>query len=216
MSIFQLKYKQIKCPLSSDILSIGMFVCRIVCFVLQGHFNTWLDSAPVSVTNWYKPHLFCKTQLHLLDVYNGEVIKTNELNDIFTFNSNHYFANNCSAIAPYKIYGAYVWVDIPCNKTMNAWYVCQTAKRKPALQTSVITKDTCDEGWILVKGTGKCFMVMKPRHKISFFSAKYVCHTRNSSLLSITAPSPGYTEAEHDTILSAFSKAVTDDRRAKL
>ena len=130
MSIFQLKYKQIKCPLSSDILSINMFVCRIVCFILQGHFNTWLDSTPVSVTNWYKPHLFSKTQFHLLDVYNGEVIKTNELNDIFTFNSNHYFANNWSAIAPYKIYGAYVWVDIPCNKTMNAWYVCQTVKKK--------------------------------------------------------------------------------------
>ena len=194
---------------------------QFVCFTFQGQFNTWLDGTPVSVSNWYNPKLLSDTQLNLLDVYNGEVVKTDRQTDIFTFNSsekhsNYYYTNNCSAIAPYKFYGAYVWVDIPCNKTVNAWYVCQTSRRKPALQTSVITNETCDEGWILVAGTGKCFIVLKPQHEISFLSAKYVCNVRNSSLLSITTQSSAYTEAEHKTILSAFAKAVTDERRAKL
>ena len=190
-----------------------MYLYGIVCFVIQGHFTTWLDDTPVTVSNWYKPYFLNETQLNLLDIYNGEIIKRNRQRDIFTFNSlekhyDHYDTNNCSAIAPYKIGGVYVWVDVPCNKSMNAWYVCQTSRRKPALQTSVITNETCDEGWILVEGTGKCFIVMKPQHAMSFLSAEYVCHARNSTLLSITTPSPGFTEAEYKTIFSAFSSAT--------
>ena len=190
-------------------------------FVIQGHFNTWLDDTPVAVTNWNKPNFLSETHLSVLDIYDDEVVKKNRRTNIFTFNSSEKYSkdnytNNCSAIAPYKIYGAYVWVEIPCHKTMNVWYVCETSRRKPALQAALIRNETCDEGWILVEGTGKCFMVMKPRHEMSFLSANYVCHARNSSLLSITAPSPGYTEAEHEIILGAFSKAVISDGIAKL
>ena len=82
----------------------------------------------------------------------------------------------------------YPWVTIPCDEKLHATYICQPIYQ--LVFTEQRTPDTrkmkCDNGWLLLKNTIKCFLVLNiGDHEISYYDSEYMCYLRNASLFTV-------------------------------
>ena len=57
----------------------------------------------------------------------------------------------------------YPWMTIPCDEKLHATYICQPSYRLVFAEqkTPDKRKMKCDNGWLLLQNTIKCFLVLK-------------------------------------------------------
>ena len=103
-----------------------------------------------------------------------------------------FLADNCTIVVPFTVLGLSVWVTIPCDRTVNAAYVCQNYIRRSEIYNPAPITETCEQGWFLLKGTGKCYIALKATFNISYRHASDECKSRDSAILSMTVYNHGY------------------------
>ena len=130
-------------------------------------------------------------QFKLLIVSDGRLYKTIEKEHQFTLSTSteSFLADNCAIILPFTVHGLSVWATLPCDDTVNAAFVCQKNRRRAEIYNPAPTTETCEQGWFLLKGTGKCYIALKPSFNISYWHASNECKSINSSILSMTVSS---------------------------
>ena len=81
------------------------------------------------------------------------------------------------------------WISVPCNKTFEATFVCKKAAKREPVNFSLALNPpniTCQDGWIQIKGSSKCQILLKtPTKSISFDETKDICSSVGGSVFAV-------------------------------
>ena len=102
------------------------------------------------------------------------------------------------------------WILVPCEDKFEAIYVCIPrqfafgSKYQQSMQES-LTQQKCDNGWLMLGGSRKCYVVFRTSHKLSFNEGQSQCSKLNSSLMSMrTSVRPPIPNKEEYQIKNMF------------
>ena len=152
----------------------------------------------MTLTNWLEPKVqydfvtseILKETIMIVDGHVKQVIKNERPEVSLTENQPLFsFLKNCTAGYPSLYYSVFHWGVIGCDEQIQAAYVCQKSTTVQNL-TVHHANDTCDEGWVLLAGTQKCYLLLKPTPNITFVDSQRICE-RNSHLLRVPTCSIG-------------------------
>ena len=181
-----------------------MFYC-----VLQGNFTNWLDGKPLTIIHWLDEDVHKKyiwREGDKKEVFTSENVKIDTIVSKKRSGQNllQFDFLNCTAGYPSLSMIHLYWTEISCDEPFNASFVCQkdTHSYKPILWYFNSINNTCDQGWFLMKGTNKCYLLLATKSKISFLDAQYKCSQEQGSLLSIDANFGEYSSVDNQFILT--------------
>ena len=95
-------------------------------------------------------------------------------------------AKNCTVGYSSFYFSIVYWGVIKCDEPVHASYVCQKSRHIENTLVSA-TNTTCDDGWIMLDGTHKCYMLLKPKTNISFDIAQRICFEKHSDIFSFSS-----------------------------
>ena len=180
-----------------------MFYC-----VLQGNFTNWLDGKPLAIINWFLEDVhkrYIWSDEKEIEVFILENVEINAILSKKRSGQNVFRSDflNCTAGYPTLSMIHLFWSEIPCDKPFIASFVCQkeTYSYKPISWYLNSIHNTCVQGWFLMKGTSKCYLLLTTKSKISFLDAQHKCSQEQSSLLSIDANFGEYSSVDNQLIL---------------
>ena len=160
--------------------------------MFQGTFSHWTDGKPVTLTSWYD-HLNNRTYaieteilISVNDKKNTEVIKNNlRYYEQAETQPSIYPRKNCTiGVVSHKHIR---WLVIPCDQSFIASIVCQkevAIEFMPHSFSFNLLNRTCNDGWLLIESTQKCFKFLAAENRLSFKQANDICWQQNSSILS--------------------------------
>ena len=93
---------------------------------------------------------------------------------------------NCTASIMDAILNEYPWMTIPCDEKLHAAYFCQPVYGVVFKSTPQRGKVKCNDDWLLLRNTDKCFLVFDSGDReISFHDSQRVCSLHNASLFTV-------------------------------
>ena len=160
---------------------------------MQGDFIEWLDESPLLQTFWYDSSTSFpqyESSIHTITERRQKIVKIKRIQMNITQNQpTTNFKDNCTAAVTNQVMTSLIWIIIPCNSTFEATFICQ----KPITTTPVDFSrslnpfdNTCEDGWIFIKGSYKCFKLLKmPEKELSFVETQNVCSAAGGSVMSL-------------------------------
>ena len=137
-----------------------------------------------------------KETMMIVDGHVKQVIK-NERPEVSLNENQPLFSilKNCTAGYPSLYYSVFHWGVIGCDEQFQAAYVCQ---KNTTVQNLTVhhANDTCDEGWVLLADTQKCYLLLKPTPNITFVDSQRICERKSSNVLSIDPAHTEYSSTE--------------------
>ena len=87
-------------------------------------------------------------QFKLLIVSDGRLYKTIEKEQQFKLSTStdSFLADYCTIVLPFIVRDSSVWVAIPCDRTVNAAYVCQKYRIKSEIYNPTPITEACEQG----------------------------------------------------------------------
>ena len=161
-----------------------------MCF-FQGEFTQWLDNSPLLFNAWfrklqipnYESSAYIISDVKIIN--KGKHTHINVTENQLTYNKD----DNCTAIHISFNLRYFLWIRIPCNKTFEATFVCKKAAERKPVDFSITINPrnvTCQDGWIQIKGSSKCQILIKtPTKSISFIETKEICSSVGGSVFAV-------------------------------
>ena len=99
--------------------------------------------------------------------------------------------DNCTAAVTDPTTTFLIWIVIPCDSTVEATFICENVIISTSINFSLILNpinaQMCEDGWILISGSDKCYLLLTaPEEDLSFEQTSNLCSSANGSVLSVS------------------------------
>ena len=158
----------------------------------QGQFTEWLDNSPILFNAWNRQSL-------IFPQYESSVYTLSEDDNFRKRTYTHINVSenqpetnkndNCTAIYIGKNLNNFTWIIIPCDKPFEATFVCTKPVAHDLIDFTLMLNPrnvTCDEGWIQMKDSSKCQMLLKtPTETLSFVETQQICSAVGGAVFAV-------------------------------
>ena len=155
-------------------------------------------------------------QTEIIIFEKGKQVVKKEIPKVSLYQNQPIFSlrRNCMAGYASSFISLIYWGVVKCDEPLQAAYVCQknTNNKRNAISH---TNDICEEGWVLLESTNKCYLILKANEQLSFFDSQQICLRNRSDVFSVTSEPMRYSSG-HGFLLNLMRSIYYDINRKYL